>query len=147
MPHIRPSVSHSPGDRGEIYLPEPLDGLLEPGVAQPHAQRSATLGHGAHAPRRHAQLLRQRRHDRRPLRSARHNGSAARSTRGGSPPTTPYAASHSCEPPSSARVSPSTTTASPAARAWLGTARSARESRPIIPITGVGSTAPAGLSL
>src|SRR5882672_3527014 len=33
------------------------------------------------------------------------------------------------------------------ARAWLGTARSARVNSPIIPTTGVGSTAPVGLSL
>src|SRR5213594_1016842 len=78
MPHICPSVSHPPGYAREIYLPEPRDGVLDGRVAQPQANRAATLRHGTDPLRGHTQLLCQRRHCGRALRWTCENGSPVR---------------------------------------------------------------------
>src|SRR6266568_7555961 len=73
MPHIRSSVSHAPGYAREIYLPQPVNGVLEPPVPQQHAHHAARLAHRSYALRRHTQLLRERRHRGGALGVARHH--------------------------------------------------------------------------
>src|SRR5436190_1691825 len=62
MPHILRSVSHATRKAREIYLSQPLHGVLDARVAQPQAQGAAALTHRAGAVRGHTELLRQR-HD------------------------------------------------------------------------------------
>src|SRR2546428_642607 len=138
--HLR-SVSHASRNGVEIYVPQTRDRLLDLSVLQRDAESSICRTHGACAADRNAPRSAPA------TRRSMSRFSASRSTRGGWPPTNSSQTSQYAEPPSSARVSPSTKTTSPLARAWLGTARSARASSPIIPTTGVGSTAPVGLSL
>src|SRR5437660_1582940 len=67
IPHIRVSVSHASGKCREIYLLQPVDGVLHHRVAQPDPQHAAALTHRADDLRRDAQLLREGRDGRRPL--------------------------------------------------------------------------------
>src|SRR5947209_951420 len=67
MPHIRLSVSHASGKCREIYLPQPVYGVLDCRIAQSHPEGAPALVHRPDGLRRHAQLLRQRRDGGRPL--------------------------------------------------------------------------------